>query len=283
MSLFSFESQAQTYIPFPDSDAMWTNTIKTYWNGQQLPSPMLIGVDYFCIGIEDTIINTVNYNKLNFCNSAYAGALRDNGGQVFYIPDGSSTELLIYDFTKAVGDTIFDVYFGGYNSGTWTSDDFVVEQIDSMLIGSNYHHIIRLENMGSEWIEGIGNTYGLFTEPYANLSGMQYELNCMSTSNTTLFPFFGTGTCSMDVGVDEIDFTQSIQVSPNPTASSFHLSSSDGKQFSYVVYNLTGHVLLTSEKEMDGFTIDLSENAPGVYLIAVTIEGQIKSLRVLKE
>jgi len=281
--LFTSESKAQNYIPFPDNNAMWTNTSSTLeWAGEPLNTPLLLTVDYFCMGTEDTVINAVNYNKVNICGSNYYGAMRDNGGQVYFIPENTTTELLIYDFTKSVGDTIFDTYFQGVSGGTWSSENLIVEQIDSTLIGSEYHKKFSFVNMGATWIEGIGNSYGLFRVPYSSLSMTILELKCMSSSNVTLYPIYGSGTCPMNVSVNEIDFTEAIQISPNPTTASISISV-DGKLFSYELYDITGKSLLVSNEETTAASIHLETHQSGVYLLRVRVGDDVKTVRVVKE
>lgn len=280
--LFSFDSSAQNYIPFPDSNAIWTNTTRTFeWNGQIINPPLLINVDYYCMGTEDTLINSITYHKINECGSDYIGALRDNGGQVFYIPDNSTSELLVYDFTKSVGDTIFNVHFPALGT-MYPPDDLIVEQVDSILIGSNYHKKFLFVNMSGEWIEGIGNTQGFLDVPYANLSSLITEIHCMSVSDTTLYPFYGLGSCPMTVGVDEVPVIEQIQVSPNPTTGSCTVST-EGKPFSYELCDISGKVLIISDKETTEALIDLEPFQVGVYLLRVRFGDRIKSVRILKE
>ena len=277
--IITSESKAQNYIPFPDESAIWTN--KTIHFGGQ-PVPLLVITDFYCMGMEDTLINAVNYTKVNLCGMDYHGAMRDNGGQVFFVPKDSISELLIYDFTKSAGDTIYDTYFEASSGGEWYSVDLIVEITDSVLIGSEYHDRIVFLNMSADWIEGIGSTHGIFKTPYYNTNGIVYDLNCMSSSNVTLYPTYGSGTCSVNVSVNEIDFTEEIQVSPNPTSGSITVSS-DGKLFSFELCDITGKVLLVSDEEMAVANINLESHEAGVYLLRVQIGDQVKSLRVVKE
>ena len=62
----------------------------------------------------DTIINSVRYAKLQQQNGIYLGALReDDRLNIYYIPDGTTHEYLLYAFNAKVGDTFENVWFGG--------------------------------------------------------------------------------------------------------------------------------------------------------------------------
>lgn len=107
----------------------------------------------------DTIINGKQYVKLaSDKDYPYCGAFReDNNANIYYIPSGSTHEYLIYAFNAQVGDTLVNLWVGGFG------EDYqgVVQAISNgspriFIIGvkfyenSEYYSPIR-------WIEGVGS------------------------------------------------------------------------------------------------------------------------------
>lgn len=107
----------------------------------------------------DTIINGKQYVKLaSDKDYPYCGAFReDNNANIYYIPSGSTHEYLIYAFNAQVGDTLSNLWVGGFG------EDYqgVVQAISNgspriFIIGvkfyenSEYYSPIR-------WIEGVGS------------------------------------------------------------------------------------------------------------------------------
>ncbi|OQA01209.1 MAG: hypothetical protein BWY70_00459 [Bacteroidetes bacterium ADurb.Bin408] len=153
-------SKAQNYVPFPDSNAVWSQ-IKTNDYGQS---------DKYQYRISgDTIISSVQYHKLfmqydsllNFSNSIYVGAIREQSKKIFFLHSYCQNETRLYDFTKNVGDTINNLYDeDSYCVGVPASG--IVNSIDSILIDGNYRKVFHLNAVNNPvWIEGIGSIYGL--------------------------------------------------------------------------------------------------------------------------
>ena len=107
----------------------------------------------------DTIINGKQYVKLaSDKDYPYCGAFReDNNANIYYIPSCSTHEYLIYAFNAQVGDTLVNLWVGGFG------EDYqgVVQAISNgspriFIIGvkfyenSEYYSPIR-------WIEGVGS------------------------------------------------------------------------------------------------------------------------------
>lgn len=107
----------------------------------------------------DTIINGKQYVKLaSDKDYPYCGAFReDNNANIYYIPSGSTHEYLIYAFNAQVGDTLVNLWVGGFG------EDYqgVVQAISNgspriFIIGvkfyENYEYYSPIR-----WIEGVGS------------------------------------------------------------------------------------------------------------------------------
>lgn len=216
LSNFSF-SFAQGYIPFPDSNAVWVNVHYTaVWGEWPIPEIVISAVDNVSVDGSDTTISSTVYSKIKLTNGDYRGALRDNGGQIYFVPEDSLDEYLVYDFTASEGSTLTDVYVHSIWANPYLVD-YTVQYVDSILIQGAYRTVIHL-NDGGEWIEGIGCTQGLFAETWDNVSEYFLELYCMSHNDSILYPDEGSGTCALDVSVSENENKKALLVFPNPTA-----------------------------------------------------------------
>ena len=137
----SFKSICQSYTPFPDSNAVWKIVYKTYPPG---PMPSYeFHFDQFIGG--DTIINSTLYNKLyeldydpncslNTYGPYYVGCFRNDipEKRVYFIKKTQSEELLLYDFSLNIGDTVPQTYIN------FSYPYLIVEDIDSVMVGSSY-------------------------------------------------------------------------------------------------------------------------------------------------
>lgn len=107
----------------------------------------------------DTIINGKQYVKLaSDKDYPYCGAFReDNNANIYYIPSGSTHEYLIYAFNAQVGDTLVNLWVGGFG------EDYqgVVQAISNgspriFTIGVMFYENSEYD-YPIQWIEGVGS------------------------------------------------------------------------------------------------------------------------------
>lgn len=154
---------SQQYVPFPTANANW-NVLYIHSENESPPDTVLLR--YAIHG--DTVINNIQYTKLCLESGDTSnptvrtvGGLREEGKKIYYIgetigfPGGYDCEYLLYDFTKQVGDTIWNDSTGGIYT--------VVLGIDSILIDGSYRKRYKVHaEMGYNHdpdyiIEGIGS------------------------------------------------------------------------------------------------------------------------------
>jgi hypothetical protein len=156
--VFSLNSFGQL---FPDSTALWS-----YYNSDIFGT---IDISQYYQN-DDTLINNTGYKKLfysrettNLYNDSlfyanyneYTGALRSDNNQkkVFFIPKDQHTEVLLYDFTLEVGDTI----------PIWHDKFFhviTIESIDTIVVNGKALRRFEMNNKSvyeHAIIEGIGS------------------------------------------------------------------------------------------------------------------------------
>jgi hypothetical protein len=160
---FSFNLNGQEYYPFPTENVFWN----VYLEFSLYESP----ADTFLLRYTlrgDTAINQVTYKKLciesgDTINPIIKpiGGLREEEKQIFFVGDDylgytHEEELLLYDFSKGIGDTIFHDNYDTFYS--------VVENIDTVDISGENRRRFKIKTCNNYyfedeeyWIEGIGS------------------------------------------------------------------------------------------------------------------------------
>ena len=286
---------AQTYIPFPDSAVVWVNATYEIGPGNNPWDPpyhQLNSVANYCMSGLDTTINTNFYSKLTVCEGAYKGGIRDNhNGKVYFIPKDSTQEFLLYDFTLNVGDTVtyyMDAPLSNPVYGMLFTDH--VQSVGTMTANGVTRKTISFGG-GISWIEGIGNTMGLFAETWINVSNYSRELYCMSLDNASLFHYPNlldpsvSGSCSLTLGVN--DFKENdfgLSVFPNPNTGKFQLKCKDQKLDVIEITDVLGNSVLKKRIINETTDLDLSENTNGIYfIIIVDSRGNFVVKKIVKQ
>ena len=269
-------SFSQTYLSLPDSNAKWINVHKDYRTNPWNPTKKQV---QYCTANRDTLINGREYFQIDTCNGGYKGALRNDAGKVHIVPKDSAREFLLYDFTLEVGDTICNINCDGTQSSL-----LIVHPggVDSVLIDSVYRKRIRL-SYGTGWIEGIGNSQGLFWESSGNISGYELELYCMSVNSKTIYPDAGFGPCESSFSTEEHQTAGDIAVYPNPSAAEVNIRSVLPLQ-SVSLTDLRGNNLLVVENlSQKNFRLSLSGYPRGVYLLVLRTSNGLTTKRIVSE
>lgn len=276
--LLAVPTFAQQPLPFPDSAATWTDAY--YWvNPFPPPGIYTLGdMQSYCMNGEDTVINAITYTRVERCGGAYKGALRDDAGAVWYVPADSTQEHLLYDFTMQVGQTA-EVYFELFQNEGMLGDVTVADIHQDAELGGR--KVLQLQS-GAEWIEGIGARWGLFTEPWVNVSNYVLRLECMSHGDTILYPSSsaGAGHCDGTQAIHPTTTAEQIRVSPDPTdgllrcegltpGARMQLIAADGR-------------ILPVQPTWSGMeaTLDLGPYASGMYFLRIST-GQAQVVRAV--
>lgn len=160
--------QSNIYHPIPESNAMW----REYFGGYQVNC-----ADYQLSISGDTLINGINYHKLNYfgvvhytditgnCLSGFhgpysydEGAFRnDSLNKKVYYWNAVDGEQLLYDFNLNLNDKLPQTYGYRYYGG---GDTAFVSSVDSVLVNGEYHKRFGISNSFEQnyvyLIEGIG-------------------------------------------------------------------------------------------------------------------------------
>lgn len=216
------DAKGQQYVPFPSSNAIWSEVFTS-----QQPYE----IETYQYGISgDTIINTAIYHKVfrltdtiyPIVPGQYCGAIREDSSKRIFItgsectyPGSGEEEVLLYDFSKSVGDTVFVGPDGTGPDGAY----LIISNIDSVLIDGNYRKTIHFANYESYWIEGIGSTRGLLSPIQVQTSGFQkWELICFNQDDEVKYlnPEYSTCFPILTSVNDREPVNSSIKIFPHP-------------------------------------------------------------------
>ncbi len=294
--LFPVYLFSQNYIPIPaDSTSEW----RYYHQWHFKSDPCLFYDDYRVFINGDTIINGKTYKKMyktgkhgetplgpnSNCNppviysNVYAASIRSDSGKVYLIKQYYNSELLMFDFTLGVGDTV--PYFGDENN--------TIINIDSVLINNRYHKRFFVDtNMSlpidsmKYIIEGVGSSGGFFN-PWHWESNTDFY--CYAENHQVIFP--AGANCVLNIGVNKTPKPiTKIRVYPNPTNNvlNFEMSDKTNNEIAYElgVYNILGEIVLTKIVS-NNESLNIEQLNQGVYFIRFSKGNKLLySSRIIK-
>jgi hypothetical protein len=71
-----------------------------------------------------------------------------------------------------------------------------------------------------------------------------------------------------------------ISIYPNPNAGSFTVSNAAGNAMKIEIYNVLGEKVYTKTTTDGSLAVNLDENAKGIYLVKVTINGVTSTSKI---
>lgn len=289
-------SYSQEYIPFPDSNAVWTST-NVQLNAGNFEKLTIIG---------DTVINSLIYKKLKMAvysnyeivNSKYIAAIRDYNKKWFFIYKETTEEKLLYDFSCNLSDTIdVNSYMDAlalWNGNGPESLKLVVNSIDSVIIGGSYRKRIKLNFIqynnnkwtNETWIDGIGSTDGLFYAGSHFCFDCGNILMCFKESGEPKYYFSDTlNYCDDFTSIYEKKYSKNQFIAePNPVVNNLHIKlTNDIFSKSFYLYNVYGVNLLNLSTIENDVSIDFSNYKKGIYfLYIITDKNKIFSKKIIK-
>jgi hypothetical protein len=275
--------QAQTYVPFPESDAFWNefDIHQTSW-GCYYPD----SCKYTLFINGKTTINSLEYNMIYEHRDGlnkYMGAFREENKRVYFIKNSCPHEILLYDFNLTVGDTMFLVsqlceppY--GYME---------VSSIDSIqLLDNTYRKRFNFAGYCS-WVEGIGSLCGFWYPKYNGLACIcDISTVCYRYNNVFLYKNENHIPCfDFLVSANEIVANSAeLRIHPNPVPqpASLILSTERAIISRIEIYNAWG----VNTKTLTGisstkYQIETDQFSKGLYFLRVNAGDVSFTRRVL--
>jgi len=282
--------KAQQYVPFPDSNAVWseyhqTGTMGTYYYYRNI------------LNHKDTIVNSKTYHKLFYSlvdttynidtTLTYNGGIREDNKRVFYLPKDSIQEYMIYDFSKNIGDTIKYDYSKFVNQNQNCShgvDTLIIANIDSVIINNgSYRKRYSLTNVWNipfsaypKWIEGIGSEWGLLVPVFdLTTGGCANGLGCFKQNEDIVYfnsNTYGTfNSCFPTITGVPIytSVKNSITISPNPVIGISIIQWNNSKEHPFSTLTITDvfgrEVKSYTVSAKNDITINKTDFSPGIY------------------
>jgi len=286
-------THSQNYFPFLDSNAIWNEFSIHVSNPQNVAHKIRYGI------IGDTVINSQTYSKvyeliddtcLNTYNATYFGALREDNERIYTITTWHGDfEILLYDFSKGIGDTIYSNSPEGY-----MAYPVVISDIDSVqLLDGSVRKRYWLEGcyysfLPECWIEGCGSIHGLFA-PIFDLITNYYEphLSCFKQNDLTVY--LNNYSCDKCFCTLEIYIKNNFQkhdiinVYPNPFNSSINFKLNVIENINRIeLYNSNGCLLYTLKEIKTEQEIDLKELSSGIFYLIIHTDKRIYSKKLIK-
>lgn len=280
----SFLTFSQDYFPFPDSNAIWNSKYGGFY-GSPKERFGLTG---------DTIFNNLDYKKvyrivddstLNFENMTYFAAIRENDTkQVFVKLTDFDDEILIYDFSLEVGDTMFSNSPSGYLN----YDNCIITGIDTIEIENNQlRRRFKINYTKDFWVEGIGSLGGLFNPIMDYIIGSHCELTCLKHNETAIYvnnPECEKCFCTLLTSVEKLEKGKDfISIYPNPTTNDLTIDIKNEKGIASIkLFNSYGKQL--ENRELNSFPAKLNIDylPKGVYIVQVNIDNNSYKRKIIK-
>lgn len=284
-------SRAQAYTPFPAGNAVWTVTFNSSDCILWFPEMAVQTYRYALVG--DTLIAGAAYLKCSVveacgtcCEAApvfgYIGAVRDDtvARKVFIVPPDSFSEVVLYDFSVEVGDTIEQAFPIGACSPQ------VVQWIDSVEVGGSFRRRYHLQGpcWPNEVVEGVGSLTGPLEWAFSvvDVGGM---LACLEVDGEQVYEA-SPGQCALNVSVPSRPVVHQRELKAVADGSgSLNLEFNDGSPLKgpLQILDPMGRSLASMRTGARAAILVPFGHAPtGVYLLRCADQvGQIHTLRTL--
>ena len=254
---------AQEYVPIIQEGNVW-NTLdvtvgmyNTYYNN----------VNWFS---GDTIIDDVRYAKLMGITDGDAphlfSLLREDDGKVWERLN-NQREILLYDFTANVGDTIW--------CGPWAGEYHynIVDSISIEHIGGinrkKFWFGLEYGWFGTAaaeiWIEGIGSDLGLLYSGSASICGAYYRTLCFHQNDELVWQNPNYDDCTFDAVGENIGVKKVLY--PNPTRGTIRIEAENIRHVA--IYNNLGEIIFETETSDNTFEYNFGDKKSGLYIIKV--------------
>ena len=270
------KTRAQEYVPFLQEGNEW-NTLYVMTAGLFVES--YTNYVNWCSG--DTIVGGIRYTKLmgttDGDNPRLFTLLREEGGKVWERLLNNQSEILLYDFSANVGDTLRI----GYVAEEIILDSISIEQIGGV-DRRKYWFELEYGFLGEPyaietWIEGIGSSFGLLWSGSEGIVGGYYSALCFHQNGELVWQNPEYDACTVTAIKENKD--SDIFIYPNPANNLVHINGVEAAEVQ--VYNALGQVVKTVRGTND---IDVSGLAEGVYLLRMTDkEGNSYLEKIVKQ
>jgi hypothetical protein len=284
------EINAQSYHPFPESNAEWNIVWYKDPEGYIGDNPYLVQYKYRIL--KDTLIegktyqiftkttyNTECSNDSTFERVSFYIRNDINNKLAFYF--NGTDEYLLYNFNLELGDTLQGYQF--INEPDYSV--YYISQIDSIVIEGEYFMRYKVNCTNNPdfpvgyLMEGIGYTWGIIEDVPTGFWPF-YELRCCHINNSLVYSYSYTNECNLETDTCLVDNRQIIKnetftLAPNPATNTITVklnNTTDILEFIEIeLLDITGKTILNKKQSCNGntFSLDISSLPDGLILIKV--------------
>lgn len=237
--------------------------------------------------VGDTVANGITYSIICqltggvstgfYCNF-FTYYVRKQGGQVFWKSAFNNPELLLYDFSLNINDTI-SIHQNFCHAG-----NFIVDTTYNITLfdGSTRKYLKLLPNTilqpndTLEWIEDIGDiNLGFF--PECDFEGGHTNFICHKENGQTLWANFqNTNLANCDsltmysiTGTSQIQDNFEIKVYPNPIQNELNINTNISEDLEFVLIDISGKPI-SNHKFKYNLILSATKIIPGIYIYKIT-------------
>jgi hypothetical protein len=256
---------------------------------------------------DDSIINGLDYLWIGPSHSFYDEPffttngdisqclVRSNGKEIFWRNPQTEEDELLYRFEGEIGDTLSIHPWLKYGPGQVPEIEtsfFVIDEVDSMLIGDSYRKIYHSSEAwcanNSYIFEGIGSNAG----PFTILTESQSKLNCFSwLEEVYVYEIFDQGIeydklVPGDCTIQSVTEKQKneLLIFPNPASSIITMQDINPSQIStFQITDMQSRIIVEFSASQCNEPIDISHLSNGCYLAKIIgLNGVITSSLIIK-
>lgn len=287
-------SKVYSQTHFPDSNAIWN---VNYINSIGTPT------DEMLYGLKgDTLFNDTLYNKLYTLSDTtlyvenlqdYIGGFRKESQKVWFKPAyWTYHDILLYDFSASVGDTVWHNGGAHYNYSKQIEFGYgngysIIQEINTENGIKTYSIIRGTDGLSGEWYENIGSNFGLFGSIIQfPLVGDTYNLACFKHNDTVKYQsnlMCNKCFCSGLTGIDEKkNNTDWINIFPNPAQNLLTIEVQ--KPYSKIMVEIIdekGSIIY--RKESLDSPISLNDSIHGIYFVKLSVDNETITRKLIIE
>jgi hypothetical protein len=272
--------KSQNTIAFVDTSSVWYGYFYKWDAGFWIYNEHF----YFYSISGDTAINDTQYQKLYYhqpyYNKLYYGAIREENRKVYFRfepnnscdlcwhDDYDTLEILLYDFSINVGDTI------NHNSQYYS----VITEIDSILLLDGKYRKRFYTGYDIYWIEGIGSTLELFW-PIIVFGEWECELTCFENNGEIIYssPYYS----ACFTNNTDYKYTDAY-IYPNPFRDKLYIKThEDLKYINIKIFNILGQIVFSNGYSSSEIIIGKNLKN-GIYSIYIETEKYTTAKKVIK-
>lgn len=233
---------------------------------------------------EDTIVDNKLYNKIYYSNDSLNtywnfenNYLREDSTKKVFYKNGSSSEIVLYDFNLEINDTFYISEFCVQ----------IVNEIDTIELNNGELRkriklgILDNPNWGQEyWIEGIGSNFGLISHFALCVTDNAEGLLCFYSNDELLYP---EAPISCFVTGNEELIIDNIKIYPNPIKNYVIIEDQKSILINYFLSDSMGRIIISGDLINIKNRIEIGDLQNGYYnLILNTRDGDSYSTKIIK-